>query len=282
MGADLDREEPDVVALAGQSGTTPEFVCVADPGGAGWIGQRGTSLAAPAVTSMIALLKEYCDPILGYPLDQRMIRSLFRTMAFAGDPEGPAYSTPRPSADFKDGAGLLNAADVYNMCEGSLGGFGTETIDLSGGTPLPTGDTPYLPGFDPDGETQSFEPPGAEIQDFSNVPGVTSLASVTLLELDDLKEGDRIRFTWAWDACATANTGDAPVSVSVDFDVFFYNAEAGYVWASQSFDDNNEGFDYTIPEGQDGDYVVYLAWPVGALSCTGTDEILGSWTWMPL
>jgi len=65
--------------------------------------------------------------------------------------------------------------------------------------------------------------------------------------------------------------------VSVDFDLFLYNPALGYVWGSQSLDDNNEGFDYTVQAGEGGTYQVWLTWPRDQQSCEGTDFIPGGY-----
>jgi hypothetical protein len=52
---------------------------------------------------------------------------------------------------------------------------------------------------------------------------------------------------------------------------FLYDRTQGeYRYASQSNDDNNEGFDVVIDPSQRGDYEVWLAWPEGAQGCNGT------------
>ena len=86
--------------------------------------------------------------------------------------------------------------------------------------------------------------------------------------------------TWSWDGCALSDTGFAPAGVSVDFDLFLYSPTLGYVWGSQSLDDNNEGFDYTIPAGEGGRYQVILAWPDGSTGCeTGSTTEPGAYAW---
>ncbi len=68
-----------------------------------------------------------------------------------------------------------------------------------------------------------------------------------------LKVGTRVRESIAWHACALQNTGVAPAAVAVDYDLFLYNKTTGkFVAASQSLDDNNEGYDHVI-SGSDGD-----------------------------
>ena len=179
-----------------------------------------------------------------------------------------ANLTPRPGADFKDGAGLLTADALYKMCDAGNGDFGLVPIGLDQGSVLPSGDTPYKTGWAPPGETQALD---LSPQAFDTVPGSAGLVGERLLLLP-LQPGDRLRATWSWYACAMTNAGTAPASVSVDYDLFLYRQDGSggtYVWASQSFDDNNEGIDYTVPAGHGGKYHLYVAWPDEALSCTG-------------
>jgi hypothetical protein len=66
-----------------------------------------------------------------------------------------------------------------------------------------------------------------------------------------------------------------PSSVATDFDLFLLNRTTNsYVYASQSIDDNSEGFDVILPS--DGDYEVLLEWPSGNAGCGGTKEPI-SW-----
>jgi hypothetical protein len=58
-----------------------------------------------------------------------------------------------------------------------------------------------------------------------------------------------------------------------------WQSGGAYVWASQSLDDSNEGFDYTAQAGESGTYELWLAWPEGSTSCEDTNlEPIGvSW-----
>lgn len=59
--------------------------------------------------------------------------------------------------------------------------------------------------------------------------------------------------------------------------MFLYNATRGEgLYASQTGDDVNEGFDVVIPEGWGGTYHVLLYWPDDALFCTGGEGT--AWT----
>ena len=93
---DSDREEPDLMALGGDStecvAPSDELVCTAvDESTDAWEGARGTSIAAPAVTSMLTLFRQACEPNHGSRFSQRAMRALLRTAAYGGNPDGPAY-----------------------------------------------------------------------------------------------------------------------------------------------------------------------------------------------
>ncbi len=276
---DQDREEPDVTAFGGvlDFGTCGESsTCVAETGTLdGWVAGFGTSFAAPVITSMIALFREACERNYERRITQREMRMLVRHAAFGGNPSDTAYSTPRPTLDQRDGGGFLMAADLMGGCEPPEEG-GDGLFNLEGGQegPPPNGSAPYKSGWDPAGETQSFVQP----LDFEYDPP-DAREWEYLIESVALEEGDRVRATMVWDACAIDDYGDAPLSVSVDFDLFLYrNGEnPEYVWASQSLDDNTEGFDYTIPSGGDDDYSLIVMWPEGAENCEGGVNVPMSW-----
>lgn len=63
------------------------------------------------------------------------------------------------------------------------------------------------------------------------------------------KEGDRIRVSMAWDNCPTSNKGTGPSALAADFDLFLVDFDAEEpIAASRSYDNNNEGFDFVIPQ----------------------------------
>ncbi len=275
-----DREEPDVTAFGGVlafSTCSESSTCVAEVGTEdGWVAGFGTSMAAPVITSMIALFREACEPNYERRITQREMRMLIRHAAIGGNPSHTAYSTPRPNLDQRDGGGFLMAADLMGHCEPPEEGgdylFNLDE-DGAGGAP-PSGNAPYQSGWDPAGETQSFVQP----LDFNYTPPSTRDWGY-LIEDWDLDEDDRVRATLVWDACAAQDTGDAPLSVSVDFDLFLYRKDGGgsYVWASQSLDDNTEGFDYTVPEGEGGEYSLIMMWPLNSENCEGGSNIPIAW-----
>ena len=283
-----DREEPDVVTLGGD-GSLSDDVCVATPlhgtvggqGGQGqnpyyeeWVGRSGTSFAAPAVTSMITLFKEACEENHDDFLPPRSLRAITRTMAFAANPADDPYSTPRPTTlsppyDGKDGGGFLDAELLMLFCEpgGAPGGIQTGIIDLTDPDPgdPPPGSASYRDehGWHPPGATQ-FKGPGQKTQDFGYSPGDpgNGRSWKLLRNLGTLAAGTKIRATYSWDACGP-NQGSAPGAVGTDFDLFLYKAKPGsedYVWASQSLDDNNEGFQYTVQAGEEGPFQIILMW----------------------
>ena len=280
-----DREEPDLVALGGETtkdcpGPFDEEVCLASfETPEGWVGFHGTSYAAPAVTSMLTLYREACEPSSGDRLSQRALRALARVAAWGGNPADAAYSTPTPSDDHLDGGGLLMAKALLSMCgDGSNGGTKDVVIDLEGGEPgpMPEAPSPYQDDWSAPGETQSFVGP----LDYGYQPGPSSGRKWAVFQEGDFPAGSRLRVTWSWDGCALSDTGFAPAGVSVDFDLFLYSPTLGYVWGSQSLDDNNEGFDYTIPAGEGGRYQIILAWPDGSTGCeTGSTTEPGAYAW---
>ena len=282
-----DREEPDVTAFGGvieEGSCSEDSTCVAEVGTeTGWQAGFGTSFAAPVITSMIALFREVCEPNYQRRINEREIRMLVRHAAVGGNPSDTAYSTPRPTLDQKDGGGFLMAADLMAHCEPpEQGGSELWNLDRGQDGPPPSGNAPYQSGWDPTGETQSFVQP----LDFNYTPPASRDWDY-VLDGWMLNAGDRVRATLVWDACAVEDTGDAPLSVSVDLDLFLYRKPSGgsggsYVWASQSLDDNNEGFDYTIPAGEGGEYSLIRMWPHGATNCEGGSNVPVAWvttTW---
>lgn len=287
-----DREEPDVVAFGGRRnegrGLCGGFgdqsnSCVASAGTVqDWEGALGTSLAAPAVTAMIALYRECAGFSLF--LNDRTFRALVRTAAYGGNPADAAYSTPipiAPASDWRDGGGLLFADEMAKwVCTPGnerVTGIGNRTIDLEGGEPgePPAGDTSYQNDYDPPGQTQSLSP-----QAFDYSPGPGSNRKWQVLEEFWLNDGARVRATFSWDACPIEQTGTAPANVATDFDLFLYSPDTNkYYWASQSLDDSNEGFDYTLQPGDEGRVQLILMWPQGALNCEGGTTEDGALAW---
>jgi hypothetical protein len=130
----------------------------------------------------------------------------------------------------------------------------------------------------PPGEVQSpITPPGAQPLSQSNVPTTIGLVGTEDYVWKNRKAGDRIRFVLSWNACAQATL--APNRIGVDFDVFLYNAtQKRYLYASQSNDDNNEGFDIIVPPNGAGDYVVYVTHMNDAKGCSDSPN-KETYTW---
>ena len=290
-----DREEPDLVAFGGgrtfsqtHGCLTPNGrACFADPaqGPDRWADGTGTSYAAPVVTSMVALYRQACEGL--FPnMDQRFIRSTFRTMAFGANPSDFAYSTPHPSVgvDWIDGAGLPLADQLLWSCvPPGTPGVGTTSgwIDLNQDNgPMPPGESEYQNGWDPPGQTQSLGPSSQQPAAFGYQPGPGSNRKWAALGTFNLTDNTRVRATFAWDGCSPNPIGTAPGAVSVDYDLFLYNETTDqYLWASQSMDDNNEGLDYILQAGEGGTIQLIVAWPDGAVSCEGVqyDPVAFSW-----
>jgi hypothetical protein len=271
-GKQGDREEPDITALAGDSSSGCGFplgqvdvMQVGNP--TGWVGNDGTSFASPAMAGFAALLKESC----GGSLDQKLVRVIMRNAAWPRNPDGWRYSTPKPTFDHKDGGGSPIAQAAVAFCQPTGGGpdnkAGTDPGDLKHGHPGPKGSAP--PSGPPPGDQRSAGTPG---------PGDGRLYN-TFFQTK-FKSGNRIRVSFAWDSCPASVSGTAPATVATDYDLFLYNEDTHtYVYSSQSFDDNTEGFDVTIPS--DGLYTVYYAWPSGAAGCGGSGFEPFAWatTW---
>lgn len=258
-----DREEPDLVAYGGQDAPFSQGACAADltTGNQGWRPWRGTSFAAPIVSSMVALLRERCERGLGGHFRPQDLRAGFRNAAWFGNPTDTAYSTPRPGWDFSDGAGLL-LADDFTSCPVPQ----ANPVSLRDGDSMPKGRSPYVDnGWFPPGETQRFTQP----MGFNEAPADSDRVGTRVFR-GELVEGRRVRATISWNSCAANPQGTAPGRVAVDYDLFLYWRDTEtYVWASQSYDDNNEGFDYTVPIGEGGDYEIFVSWPARATSCEG-------------
>jgi hypothetical protein len=263
-GKQSDREEPDITALAGDSGNGCEFplgqvevMQVGNP--TGWTGSDGTSFASPAMAGFAALVKESC----GGDLDEKLVRVIMRNSAWPRNPSGWAYSTPQPGFDHKDGGGSPIAQAAVAFCQPSGGGpdnkFGLDPGDLHNGHPGPQGKAP--PTGPPPGK-QRRAPSGT-------VPGPSDGRLYNTFFQTRFRTGNRIRVSFAWDSCPASTSGTAPATVATDYDLFLYNEDTGtYVYSSQSFDDSTEGFDVTIPS--DGTYTVYYAWPEKTTGCGGS------------
>jgi subtilisin family serine protease len=265
----VDREEPDLLAFGGEGSANntnclevpSEPVRLAGTRGTSWYEmKRGTSYAAPAVAASAALLRQYCESN-GVTVKNLGLRALLMLGALRNSTDY-RYSTskgitPAGAYDWKDGAGVLS---LGRHCEPSDDGIFVETIintTLGDPSPDPNPDYP-LPPFPP--QTSQAQNVPLHSSDGRQTKRLWSFQATT---------SARVRFVVVWNGC-----DDSPFFSFPDFDLFLYNRTKGHVYfASQSFDDNNEGFDVDLgahPGNEDGDsYDVILGWlPVnGHLSC---------------
>jgi len=66
------------------------------------------------------------------------------------------------------------------------------------------------------------------------------------------------------------NERTAPAAIAVDFDIFLCNesfSPPSCFYGSQSFMDNNEGFDVRLPTS--GHWALYYAYDAGSTACGG-------------
>ncbi len=238
-----DREEPDIVALSSnvdlievQTDNDTDH----NPLTGVWDNHRdGTSYAAPAMATLGVLLKQAC----GGHIDEMELRAQLMTSAWSINPDGSRYSTPGSLADCgnppdcKDGAGAPTADNAALFC--GLGDTGVvtrsriEAIDLQGGTPA-------APWMDQTGKNPF---------------------NVYRLETLSLEPGDRLRVTFTWNGCPGSKIGTGPAPLSADFDIWLcIVGDQTCVKHSRSFDNNVEGFDYTVPSGGGAIYSLWVGY----------------------
>ena len=263
-----DREEPDVVAFAGDRfidyTRVHNFSSTTD-----WSGQQdGTSFAAPVVTNLLAHMQRWCPNFsVAHPLVKRAV---IRTAAWAGNPVGNAYETPNNvNVDGIDGAGWVDAPALQWFCEGpgSTGGGGLIGVDLTGGSDPEGQDSDYEPG----------RPPAMQPTDYTPAHDPSFARKEYLLGEATLNAGDRVRATITWFSCATAIDGTSIADVDIDIDLFLLKVSGTptYIYGSQSIDDNNEGFDLLVPE--EGTYKVVFTRPASVTQSCGSENILLGW-----
>ena len=93
-----------------------------------------------------------------------------------------------------------------------------------------------------------------------------------------MRDGDRIRVTFTWDGCPGSAIGQGPSDLSADIDLFFcVDDDKTCVKTSRSYDNNVEGFDYTVPSGTaTKDYTLYHGYdPDNSPGCGSTLEPAG-------
>ncbi len=232
-----DREEPDITAL----GSVVDVLQIIDPNTglpttAGWEKASGTSYAAPAAATMGVLLKEAC----GGTINHMFLRAIMMTGAWGINPHGTKYSTPG-TGDQRDGAGAPLSDDLLMFCLGGGGGLRTKggvfIVDLERGDDAP----PWLDdSFDGGSGQLSLQPQG---QPTSGTP-----TQIVVIDQVELQAGDRARLTMSWDNCPLTYLGTGPAQLSADLDLFLCDMAGQTCLAtSRSYDNNNEGFDVTVP-----------------------------------
>jgi hypothetical protein len=282
-----DREEPDIVALAGD-GTGPKCgTSMADQMTFMTVGKEvqwstssaGTSYAAPAMAGFTALLKEAC----GGKLNHNVVRAILRNAGFRRNAKDYAYSTPVVPAsadhDWKDGGGALTAKDAIAFCQPGSGSgpgnaSGTDEGCLDCGEPAP---------FKNDCPTCGPIPPGSSRPLSASPFGPGDARLYTTYWNNNgkrLTKGMRVRTTVAWDSCPGGPTGTAPAAVATDIDVVLVNLSSSTpVYASQSVTDSVEGFDVIVPST--GKYALMWTNPEGAKGCeqAGHEPLAWAVTW---
>lgn len=288
----LDREEPDLVAFAGDrtGGTQVEVIDLV--GTSGWIQRAGTSFANPLVANMATLLRQKCGGLL----DTRYLRTILMASAWYYDPQsaaegGLAFSTqPKPGVavnpllpgfiitstgegfDYQDGAGGPTGDNMLGWC-----GAGPSGLTFDGGplTVTSNGGTPFTPSGSHGG---SYNLTGSDEEDGGIKPlsyDTTNLFQ-TWSKVYALGANTRFRVVFAWDKCAptsAAGPGSGPYVFNnprEDFDLFLCPAAGGTCQAqSRSVYDNKEGFDVTVAAA--GNYRLSIVYDADAsLGCNGS------------
>lgn len=278
----LDREEPDVMAYGGQlncpSGEVDTLALASPSSTSSVTYSSGTSFAAPTILGMSVLLDEYCAA-QNKVLTSVSHRAILRSAGYASNPDGWKYSTPKPSTDHVDGGGIAFLDVTKRWCNPTQDP--NDEHGLVQGTVRPSADgtAAPLPSTDP---SYPDTPPQSTPQD----QGLHPNSSLTGYRWKDLwagqprvfTAGTRVRVTFSWEACVLSPDPVANLSVATDYDLFLFNSTLGQgLYASQSNDDVNEGFDVIIPAGWDGDYDLILIWPDGSTGCGGAERTSTAW-----
>ncbi len=263
-----DREEPDIMALAGFGQRCKEgsLVDVMEVGSkTDWTGNAGTSFAAPAMAGLTALLKEAC----GGKLHHNAVRVILRNAGWTRNVTDYRYSTPvtpaDPDYDWKDGGGALYASAALAFCKPT--GPGPDNDSGSDPGCLDCGGPPPFDGRCKD--CGPIPPEGKRMQSatpFGN--GDDRLYNLYWKSGHKMEAGKRIRTSVAWDSCPASVSGLAPAEIETDIDVVLVNRTTNQaIYGSQSVTDSVEGFDVTLPS--DGEYELYWTNPKGAKGCGG-------------
>jgi subtilisin family serine protease len=265
-----DREEPDGTAVGSEDAAGNVGVLVADHDhkqGTNWVDASGTSMSAPVVAGIAALLRESCTDPNGW--SRLLLRALLRTAGYRANPEGPPYSTPvNPNwagfdpdiHDYRDGGGWISADAAQKMCEAGGGWLGEGEFDLPNGDGTDFEGRPtYDPGQPSEKDEQAF-------RDYSGPDEDASRVFHEVVNLPAVGAGKRIRATISWNGC-----GDFGVvqTTAVDIDLYLFKVDSEnngtytgeWVTGSHSVDDVNEGYEFTTTEASQ--YIVVAGWLPG-------------------
>ena len=279
-GPHHDREEPDVVTLADDVLVPSMSDAARGANARDWWTNRarhfpepeyavaGSSFAAPVVAAAVALMKDACNNRQPGSLLPQLVRARIMAGAYLADPfHDGGYSTPVAdcpvggACDHKDGAGLLYGDALLDFCGYHLTGneSSSTTIDL-----------------DPFGDPGQYTAPTPTDPKYGPTKAGYGLGSVFL------KTDETLREVISWNTCARyrARIEDLdekgnPVKGNslADFDLWLHNNTTNQ-WVdsvkSVSYDDNNEGFQFTAPA--DGTYEPIVVWKSGQVRCGTVPE----------
>ncbi|MEM9694287.1 MAG: S8 family serine peptidase [Myxococcota bacterium] len=242
-----DREEPDIVALA----RDVDVIDVTSASTSNWTTRNGTSYASPAMGALGAMTKQGCDG----ELDHKALRAMMMATAWSYNPEGDPYSTPlahEGASTFlnrRDGAGgpIAHVRDLFcgepnaESPFTTTGGIFTINVNGTDGDPLPA----WM--IEPGGQIGTPTPrtEGATPNELGDIVGRVAAG------FENVPGGNRLRVTLSWDACPSSAFGLGPSNLSADLDLFAVDFDTEQpIFSARSFDDNNEGFDIILPEGE--------------------------------
>jgi hypothetical protein len=293
----LDREEPDLVAFAGDR-PSPGVDVISLANTTAWEQKTGTSFANPLVANMATLLKQKCGGTIG----PRYLRAILMAGSWYFDPEsssegGLAYSTqPKPGItidpmlpgyiktgfgafgkDYKDGAGGPAGNNVLGWCNVAQpgltfdGGPITVSSDPNSGTPFTR----------PSGTSGTYNLTGeggqSEESPFHTLSYDTTNLKTAWSKVYTFSANTRVRAVFTTDKCTptlASGPGSGPYSaeaITADFDLYLCPASGGgsCVGESRSVYDNNEGFDVTVSTA--GSYRLSVIFDADAsLGCNGS------------
>jgi hypothetical protein len=305
IGPPLDAERPDLAsegvdALASSFEQSGEFYYTTDY----WTRETGTSFATPTVTGLVALMADHCN--WGNDIDPKVVRSIFRTAAFIPQNfDGIAYQETTPfypawydSIDSHVGVGLLDAWTIRKWCDEGDNPYGGTTddgsfIDDGSGTPLSGSPYEWIIDDEPDDSSRTT---GEGISQSELRESKGELEHEVLKTFTELTADTRIRFNFSYNTCAFPSDPEVNATQdedgtwsgvwdwgtpAVDYDLVILSNDTGWFVSSESFDDNNEGFDVQIPaevaNSESGSATVLLLWPADSERCGGDQPENGHW-----